>query len=223
MARKPSRGKPPIQRTGRREPARRGGDDPNDIRYVATHEAGHAVSAVVLGLGLVSVDIQRRFLPNGAVSLGFTSTRPLLNAEVRGKGEEAAMPHLMQRLTGSLAEAAVNRHAKVTGGDAQDLETARRIATFAICRAVDHGGGKMTITPEELRRNEPRIARFLQAGQEAAARLVSEHRETIARVADLLLERKELAGAEVDAIVERGLASCGRSADEAENDQLTRE
>jgi ATP-dependent Zn protease len=221
MARKPSRGKPPSQRTGRRERARRGGHDPNDIRYVATHEAGHAVSAVVLGL--VSVDIHRRLLPNGAVSLGFTQTRPLHYAEVSGKGQEAAMPHLLQRLTGSLAEAAVNRHAKVTGGDAQDLEAARRIAALAICRAVDNGGGKMTITPEELRRNEPRIARLLQAAQEAAARLISEHRETIARVADLLLERKELAGAEVDAIVERGLASCGRSTDEAENDQLTRQ
>ena len=40
--------------------------NPNDIRYIATHEAGHAVSAILLGINLKSVDIMTRRLPNGA-------------------------------------------------------------------------------------------------------------------------------------------------------------
>ena len=39
--------------------------DPNGIRSVAIHEVGHAVAAVVLGLGLKSVNIRQHLLPDG--------------------------------------------------------------------------------------------------------------------------------------------------------------
>jgi ATP-dependent Zn protease len=200
MARKPSRGNSPTRRTtGGRKPARRGTYDRNDIRYVATHEAGHAVAAVVLGLGLVSVDIHHRLLPDGGLSLGRTTIPESFSALVASISEEYAMAHVVFCLSGFTAEAAVNR---LVGGDIPEREAVRSLVSLAICRPVDNGVGRMTITPEELRRNGQRIDGFLRAAEDAAARLVRKHRAVIARVADLLLERKELTGEEVAAIIE---------------------
>jgi hypothetical protein len=84
------------------------GYDPNDPRFVAVHEAGHAVSAIVLGLNLASVDIKRRRLPDGGISMGFTDTGKTGLEDIGGKGEEAALPHVIQSLTGALAESKVN-------------------------------------------------------------------------------------------------------------------
>lgn len=201
MPGKPPRAKPPSQRRNCREPARPGHYDANDERFIAWHEAGHAVSAVVLGMGLESVDILRRRLPDGRLSLGFTKTRPLGFLEIIGKGEDVARPHLGQRITGTLAEAVLNPLAVDSVGSAPDFDSARRIAEVAICRAKDLGGGNMTIEPDEIRRNADRLGRLYGSAYEDANRLVRGHLGAVFRVAKLLRERKRLSGAEVTAVV----------------------
>jgi hypothetical protein len=87
MAKKHTLGKPPSQRGNRAAKALPNGYDPNDRRYIALHEAGHAVSAVVLGKKLKKVNIKSRVVPGG-VSVGFTDSGRLELMEVAGMGEE---------------------------------------------------------------------------------------------------------------------------------------
>jgi hypothetical protein len=214
MARNPSRSETPSRRTDSREPARRGVDDPGDSDDAA-FEAGRAVAAVVLGLGLKSVDLRRNHLSDGTiVREGSTITRQWDFAEVSAKGEEAAMPHVVKAMSGWLAEAAVNPHLT-------RHEHAAQLACFeafmfaapavcpglyAICGELRDGGGDMRTFSEEVRPNEDRILKLCIAGRDAAYRLILDHLEAIERVAALLLEGKELTGEEVAAIVERSRA-----------------
>lgn len=176
MARKSPCVKPPSQRGIRREDARTASYDSNDVRFIATHEAGHAVSAVVLGIGLESADIHRHRLPDGGVSLGFTKTSPLHHTDITGKGEDGAIHHEVQCLTRPLAEAVVNPLAVYTDGDHHDVESARRIAAVALYRAGDDGGN-MTIIPVEIQRNAERLAWLVSAAYEAVGPVVSENIE----------------------------------------------
>src|SRR3954469_17251718 len=123
MARK-SPGTPPSRRPHRSASPRSMAEshDPNDNRFIATHETGHAVSAVVLGLPLSAVDIKRRELPGGLTSLGFTGTRPVNTQDVLGRGEGVALPLMVQCLTGMAAEVRVNVLATESSGPfSQDL------------------------------------------------------------------------------------------------------
>jgi hypothetical protein len=190
-------------RSGRgnlRAVARPGRYDPNDRRYVATHEAGHAVAAVVLGIELVGVDLQRRRRPDGTTSLGFTNA-PVPTRAVAGKGE-AALPYVAQCLAGPLAEMAVNPGLlESSGGDAGDRNGARMIAAVAVCEAVECGAGRAEITPEELHRQGARIDGLMSAALAAACDLVNDNAPAIGLVAEALMERGRLSGAEVAAIV----------------------
>jgi hypothetical protein len=174
--------------------------DPDAPKYIATHEAGHAVSAIVLGLNLKSVDIKRRILGVG-ISVGFTDTGRLGIDDVAGKGEDAALPHLIHTLTGPLAESMVNPFAYEFGGHEMDREDARHIAAAAICEITTMPDGSMGVTADERRRHGPRLDALFDAAASAAYELVVEHWLAIQMVAALLVERKQLSGAEVAAIV----------------------
>ena len=201
MAKRSKFGKPPSQRSNR--PVRGDRYDPNDLRYIATHEAGHAVAAVVLGLDLAGVDIRRRRLPGGRVSIGFTDCK-LNTRDVMGKGEHAAMPRLVQLMAGPLAESAVNPAADYGSGPSSDLEGARQVAVIAICEAV-LDGTRSQIDAAEQRRNEPRIIALLDSAEVAAADLVRNYDQAITRVASLLLEREVLSGEDVADVVSKNL------------------
>jgi ATP-dependent Zn protease len=173
--------------------------DPNDVHYVATHEAGHAVAAVVLGLNLRSIDLKRRHLPDGQVSQGFTDC-PVAVEDVRNL--DAVIPCLVQALAGPYAESLVNPRVLQEGGARGDLDEARKVAVLAVCEATDTGGGRMTITPEEQKRNEGRIHSLLMEANQRAMQLIDDHRHAIATVAGVLAARMELSGEEVKSIVE---------------------
>jgi hypothetical protein len=188
------------------EPSRQQPYDPNDPRFVATHEAGHAVSAIVLGFGLKSVDIKRRRVPGipGGLSMGFTDSGRVDVEDVAGKGEEAALPHIIQSMTGNMAEARVNHRLAECNGHEADMRDASRVAVVAICEATERGDGRLEITPEEIERNAVRLQALWERATSAAARLIDAHWPAIERVAALLLQRESLAGDEVAAIVDEG-------------------
>jgi hypothetical protein len=175
--------------------------DPNDVQFIAMHEAGHAVSAIVLGYKLKSVDIKNRRSPNGRLSGGFADSGKVNINDVRGKGEVAALPHIVQCLTGPLAESMVNPVFVDYGAHLDDFESARRVAAVALCDAIEKSD-RMEITSNELKRMETEVNSLFSAATDDAGRLVNDHSEAIVRVAELLVERKHLSGDEVAAIVE---------------------
>ena len=176
--------------------------DPNDVRYVATHEAGHAVSAVVLGLPLKSVDLERRRLPGGVYSLGYTDLGTTTAVrDLVGMTEEALMPMVIQIMAGQMAESVVNPLCLTCDGHRRDLEDARQRVAIALCKHTTRWDGRCEITGEEMQRNMPRLQGLFDRAGSETARLVKDNRQAIERVAELLLERKKLTGAEVAAIV----------------------
>ena len=173
--------------------------DPNSIRTIAVHEAGHAVASVVLGQGLKSVNIRPHVLPDGRIRSGLTDT-PFMEADIAGRGESAAKPYLIQGFSGPIAEIKVNWRYHEQNGSSGDYERIRRIAAIAIC-GTPSAESYVEITPEEWARNEPRWRALLESAYTDAVSLVEDHWPAIKEVATLLGARQELSGDEVAAIV----------------------
>jgi ATP-dependent Zn protease len=169
----------------------------NDPLYIATHEAGHAVAAVVLGLPLRAVDIRKRNLPDGRISVGFTDGEVCTN----GQDEDEAMPHLIACYAGCCAEGVVNPRVLEGGSYTNDWKDARTIAVSAVCPVTDRGDGYVEISMEVQKQNAERINELLGAAAKASMELVELHLPAIKRVAKLLLERKQLTGDEVAKVV----------------------
>jgi cell division protease FtsH len=191
-------------------PSRRGSDrrdSPEEIRRIAMHEAGHAVAASVLGLQLDGVSLKRRSLSDGTRSLGFTASK-VCYGDIAGKGAEAALPWLIQSNAGLLSEAFVNDDAsEVVLGGKDDRDTARKIAVIALCEITSREGDQCEISDEELDRNRDRIESLLGHGREVAKLFVDKHRLAIFAVAEAIVGRRTLTGAEVAAIVEASKAT----------------
>jgi hypothetical protein len=198
--------RPPWRgRTGRERGPHR---DPDEIRHTAVHEAAHAVAAVVHGTRLHSVDLRRRTMP-AFNSLGYTRTEPVTVGDIAGKGGEVAMPLLVQLLAGPFAEAGVN---PASGGigvgpGRDDMAEARRVAVVALCDPgrIQAGEGRSIVAPDEMERLRPRFRKLMDDAVAATARFAEEYRDAIDQVAGLLVDRRELTGDEVAAIV-RGIA-----------------
>lgn len=194
---KPAKVKPPSERENRAVPATDASYDPNDIRYIATHEAGHAVASVVLGLNLISTDIKRRPV-QGGTSLGYTRCPHLIE---RQSGEKV-IPALIQTFAGPLAEIAVNPDAYGSGADRMDRAEALQAAKIAVCIPTQRPDGNWEISPAEQARSSPEIDALILKGLEGAACIVNDHAFAIVAVADALLRKISLTGDEVAAIVQ---------------------
>ena len=64
--------------------------DPDDLFFIATHEAGHAVAAIILGFPSTSVDVNRRTRPDGLTSAGTTHTEEINPKDAVGKGDRSS-------------------------------------------------------------------------------------------------------------------------------------
>jgi hypothetical protein len=196
----PPRKKPPSQRGNRavKEP-RVDNTELNDPRHIALHEAGHAVAAVVLGLSLRKVELKRRVIPQG-ISVGFTDS-PVEVMDVAGKGEEAAMPRMIQIMAGPVAEMRENEDVVATGAFQHDMDFLRRVAAVATLEATQRADGRMEIPPDVLQRNKSRLDQTCASALHRADELVAHHWQAILAVRDALLGKGELSGHEVAAIV----------------------
>jgi hypothetical protein len=183
------------------------GYDPNDRRFTAIHEAGHAVTAVVLGLPLASVDICEREMSDGGVALGCSDLGILDVMDIIGKGEVAVMPHLIHSMAGAFAEEKVNPQARGRDCNDLDIKHQHRLAMYAMCNPtkVKPIFGRLLWVPGEQKRIEGPVNALKESARTAAARIVAEHWSAIEEVAARLLERERLSGAEVADIVNPGI------------------
>jgi ATP-dependent Zn protease len=197
MSQKKKRGIPPSQRQSRSSELY-----PNDIKFVAVHEAGHAVAAVVLGLELRKVDIKRRRMPDGTRSLGFTDTPPVDIDEVLGKGP-ASISQMICGIAGPVAELLWNPALLEDGGATGDFADARICAVASFCEPSYGDREEMIFSPEQQEKHAAKISALAEDAIEGAYRLVEKNLKAIVEVANLLIIRKELSGDEVAAIVNR--------------------
>lgn len=187
------------------EPNRAEPYDPNNELYIATHEAGHAVAAVMLGRPLESVDLNHRRRPDGTLSVGFTDSGRIGFLDVAGKGEDAAMPILISALAGPMAESMVNPRILEFGSYSGDITDARRVAAVAICDAGDfvQGDRGLELSSDVQRLNAPRIQALWSLALDTASGFVEMHRDVIQTVAAELRKKRRLSGKEVADVVAR--------------------
>jgi ATP-dependent Zn protease len=141
-------------------------------RYTAYHEAGHAVIALRLGYEVEKATIVRR---QGV--LGRVDVLPRTSPD-----------DIKINLAGQLAEALVNSNdEQIQLGAHRDWQNARRSARKFVALGFINSREKGILIDELL--------------AETTA-LVRRDRDAISRVAEALLERKTLTGAEVRQIVE---------------------
>ena len=142
----------------------------------------------VLGLELEEVNIGQEGRVMGRLKM------PPVN--LRGKGADAAKPHLIVGFAGPRAEHGVNSDFANYNGGSSDEIRAGELAVAAL-----FGGGE-SVEESELTEEEKRQAlALLKEADEAATQLVKKYWLPILRVAELLMTYATLSGAEVATII----------------------
>lgn len=178
---------------------------PSSLRANAYHEAGHAVAALLMGTGLMSVDIRPQSVPGGGIGRAGTDLARPPDDEILGHGEDAVMPYLVVFFSGVLAEALVNPGAGLEASHSHsDGAMVLRYATGAVCTPVREGG-QIVFRGEEVQRNINRIEALMEKGRKRAEHFVASHRQAITAVATALLEKQILASEEVHELVTANL------------------
>jgi cell division protease FtsH len=199
MANKRTPGKPPSQSGNRARMAPGKSRDPNDLRYVALHEAGHAVAAVVLGLSLKKVFIKQ--CPTTGVRVGFTDSGGLTDNHLPSVFEKEMEARLIQCYAGFRAEIKENPAASKTFRFALDEEDAYRVFVLEFCESTDPDVGTIEDVLAYFRRHGFPTAHVVASFRREARELLAKHWQAVLEVADLLVQKKALSGKEVAAIV----------------------
>jgi cell division protease FtsH len=191
-------------------------------RTTAYHEGGHAVLAAVLPNGdpVHKVTI----LPTG-MALGVTQTMP---EERHSLSKEYIEDRLCMALGGRVAEEIVFGHR--TTGAADDLNKATswarrmvrewgmsdRLGPMAfeshqhVFLGEDLMNAQRDYSDDTARVIDEEIEKLLRAQEDRARRLLSTHRKGLDFVAEALLEKETVEGAEVGRLVQQGLAESQR-------------
>jgi cell division protease FtsH len=188
---------------------------PDEKRAVATHEAGHALVAAISEHGdpVAKVTI----LPAGQ-ALGVTEQLPIDERHLYTEGY--LKDSLAIRMGGRVAEAIV--FGETSTGAANDLAGATDLATrmvreFGMSEALGPvgfaSGSPMYLGSEEVRSRpyaeatqrvvDQEVAELLRQAEERATRMLTEHRDALERLTELLLERETVDGTDVDEVLGR--------------------
>jgi cell division protease FtsH len=195
---------------------------PAERELVATHELGHALTA----LALPGADRVHKvsIVPHGIGALGYTLSRPTEDRHLLRLGELA--DKLAVLLGGRAAEMLV--FGEPSTGAADDLAKATDLARDMVLRygmdaglgpvayaepAVPYLGGPEAglggahaagTSPETAQRIDEAVRRLLEAAMERAMDLLSARRALLDRCVQALIERETLDEAELAALVEPG-------------------
>jgi cell division protease FtsH len=207
---------------------------PDEKRSVAVHESGHALVAALSEHGdpVAKVTI----LPAGQ-ALGVTEQLPLDERHLHSEGY--LKDSLAIRMGGRAAELVVL--GETSTGAANDLATATEIATsmvrdfgmsttlgpvgFGSSTPMYLSGGEVRNRPyaEATQRViDQEVAELLRAAEQQAIGLLTENREALDRLTELLLERETVDGTDVDQILGRlpgAISVLGATAHPARQDQ----
>jgi cell division protease FtsH len=187
---------------------------PEERRRVAYHELGHALVAV----GSPHADPVHRvsIVPRGVAALGVTQQLPADDRYL------ISQPELEDRLAVMMGGRAAERvvFGELSSGAASDLQQATALAR----RMVEQFGMSAKVGPVaisttanfleqdgQLEARSPRLISeaeeeakvLLQRADERAVSYLTERRDVLDRLADVLLEREALEGAELTALLER--------------------
>ncbi len=179
---------------------------PDEKRAVAVHESGHALVAALSKHGdpIAKVTI----LPAGQ-ALGVTEQLPVDERHLYSEGY--LKDSLAIRLGGRAAELAANDLAGAT-----DLAT-RMIREFGMSKELGpvgfSSGSPMFLGGEEVRSRpyaeatqrviDQEVSALLREAERRAMDLLSEHRDALERLAELLVDRETVDGTDVDEILGR--------------------
>ncbi|HEX4908835.1 MAG TPA: AAA family ATPase, partial [Actinomycetes bacterium] len=188
---------------------------PDEKRAVATHEAGHALVAAISEHGdpVAKVTI----LPAGQ-ALGVTEQLPIDERHLYTEGY--LKDSLAIRMGGRVAEQLV--FGQSSTGASNDLAGAtdlamRMVREFGMSQVLGPvgfaSGSPMFLGGEEVRSRpyaeatqrviDQEVATLLREAEDRAAVMLSEHRDALDRLTELLLERETVDGTDVDGVLGR--------------------
>lgn len=176
----------------------------DDMHRVAVHEAGHAIAALLSANGGREVTYVS-IIPRMDGSLGFTATAPapgvvLTRIDVHER--------LRTILAGRAAEEVVFGKANVSlsagGTEQSDLAVATRLATRVICTSGFGGDGSLLWTPAPTPAQLDQVDALLRDSYRAAIDLLRDQRAALDRIVRALVDRQEIDGASVRALLADG-------------------
>ena len=186
--------------------------NPDAVRRMATHEAGHALGFASLGVGLVEQVVVEPTVG------GLSTTTVNITELVRG------MPYATRRDVGAQLRAILAGRAAeevllgvpsggAGGSEGSDLARATRLACAIVVSSGldDHADALLFLAPgddpdrlghlllvPEIRH---RVGAVISQGYAEALELVRKHRDAVERVAAALAEHGRLSGQEVEAML----------------------
>ncbi len=177
-------------------------------RTIATHEAGHAVVGVRLGIGLLNT-VAVPWETHAGQPLGFAHFEV---EESQLRERQGCLDRIAVLLAGRAAEEVVIGSAFDGAGDAEgcDLHKASDLATrMEVQLGMGEGLGYFNLTSVEqrdrFRRSNPgvaaRVERVLLREMERSREIVTRFRDAIGKIADVLVERASIEGEEVRRIL----------------------
>jgi cell division protease FtsH len=179
----------------------------HDKRIIAYHEAGHALMQVISGEDAVRLQ-KVTIIPRGR-SLGsthFTPERDLFNFS-----QEQLVTKLRCLMAGRIAEQLAI--GSITSGASGDIQEATRTARQMVFEwgmsplgfmALSRSEGEESIaSPQTFHEAEQHVRALLDGNYAAATLLLRDHRPALDAIADELIVRETISGADVRAIVAR--------------------
>jgi cell division protease FtsH len=187
--------------------------NPEERRRVAYHELGHALVAIASP----HADPVHRvsIVPRGVAALGVTQQLPADDRYL------IAQPELEDRLAVMMGGRAAERvvFGDLSSGAANDLQQAtalarRMVEEFGMSSKVgpvtistsstflEQNGQLQARSPQLIAEAEEEMKALLQGADERATSILNERRGALDRLADILLERETIEGAELDALLD---------------------
>ena len=203
--------------------------DDKEKRMTAIHECGHAL-ALALTEGTEPLH-KVTIIPRGR-ALGATFQLPEKDRYTESRTQLKGM--IVGAMGGRVAEQLV--YGEISTGASQDIKHATHVARMMVTefgmsdllgpqyfgtreellflgREVSRSND---ISPETARLIDSEVKRFIDEGLAEATRLLTEHRVTLEKMADLLVEKETLDAADIDDIIHHGRIRTARERKDAE-------